>query len=545
VELRQQIGSARMRDSLSCSDSFDCSVRFKCIDLTCYCDPFWGFQGPECDERGDISFFVAIVQAINLCFFSGLSIWCLKYIHLCCTKDHDHKLHLRAASPRKASQKDTSKYNARATTIFFTICACLGSIVYSIANILTALAIDRDMVFERKLKHWLGPVLGVFILLAALNVSMKWVEVAESCAKMKRHSANNLKKSKRVVQVVIVAFFSLELGCLVTRYETLAVTVTALFIAVLAASFAIGGHRLYNVLPKEAKEGNKIAKSVRMIRQTSIWVNFWVLMYEIGALLFVYKYKNDPLTNSAIAPFGLALCSHSIAWIVFWIMQYISATAAKPKNTSVRDEMVGRSRAVTTDKTTGFFMPMKIAVGKASARAASRFRAVSSSLKPPRLKRSASEGDLPQKKNCSDSTGKGEKFSAASTVWHKNGMLDKDSRAASASAGALPPVSRPHSSSEPGKLRVKYAHSVTHSVTHAAGTMGGGRGAAANAAMGGGTGGGAGRARAGTGGGGATNTGTGTGGTADATINELNASTTVVAVAEGAKRPKQAVRSII
>jgi hypothetical protein len=233
---------------------------------------------------------VAVAQAINLCFFGVLSLWCLKYIHLCCTRDHDHKLHLRAATLRNPSQKDaSSKYNARATTIFFTIVACFGSVGYSIANILTALIIDKEMVFERKLKHALGPVLGVFILLAALNVSMMWVEVAESCAKMQRHNSNNLKKSKRMVQAIIVVFFALELGCLVTRYETLAVTVTALFTAILAASFAVGGHRLYNVLPNEAKKGNKIAKSVRMIRQTSIWVNFWVLQYEIGALLFVYK----------------------------------------------------------------------------------------------------------------------------------------------------------------------------------------------------------------------------------------------------------------
>jgi hypothetical protein len=306
----------------------------------CLCSKFFGFSGPECAKQGTNSWLLVGTTSFVIVYVMYLTVWASQTISRIAKIG---KIERRIGKGPAPSLTQRASPSAATTTTFAVCVACVSFLVWQGSWCLTALRVD--WVFERDMKHIVLPMAASFSVMAMLNVSMMWVELALASKNLQRvkvgllrcaapHCAvpcacggstpplppstpipspqDNLHKFKNVVLSLLAFIFILTFGLLFLKKGDAVMSVTALYSLIIAVLYFCAARNITKVTGKKTLLSLKIWSTANRVSASS-------LVYVFSSASFVLLGE-----DSLLRPILMSLAAISIVYSLHCILSYIT-----------------------------------------------------------------------------------------------------------------------------------------------------------------------------------------------------------------------------
>mmetsp|Transcript_19243 Transcript_19243/g.31598 ORF Transcript_19243/g.31598 Transcript_19243/m.31598 type:complete len:409 (-) Transcript_19243:38-1264(-) len=301
----------------------------------CQCNTWYGYQGDNCDEFGTttnvmlaVIIFQIVIGVVLACF--ALSAW-FKYMYTF-RKD-------LLSSPATL----VTLTAATLAVVSFVVCRLL--VVLSTASpnahdAWTSWAEDatKTDVYTLAARPFIF-LTQLFTVVAALHVSVLWVEIANNANKMRVNNVKTVTKYRRAV-VVTEILFGIAIGVVAALGKfQLSVVVGLPFITIMIVTFLVGRHRMVSLLnvtltssvnegsssAEKSKEKDAIHRTRRAMRAINR-CSLLVVIGLVGVLIFslLYFIMGSTFVFDAgwkkFAPYGSFASIYLINDVMYWSM---------------------------------------------------------------------------------------------------------------------------------------------------------------------------------------------------------------------------------
>mmetsp|Transcript_4569 Transcript_4569/g.8629 ORF Transcript_4569/g.8629 Transcript_4569/m.8629 type:complete len:377 (-) Transcript_4569:164-1294(-) len=251
-----------------CNDDLDCENVLVCFtNLTwqandptapsgCLCSSFYGWEGPNCTDFGAQTYLSLFINLVIVLVSATVTLFSFRT---------GYKLY--------SVKQGRNFWNATNVTQLYSIIALISICGFRLVTVLILLTPEQNDEFE------IGADIGVkfhsftvadrvfsavnlvFFTLGTLNLSIMWMEVADSCKRVKALVSSSLSHFRKVVYISQATFVVISIILLTLNMPFLIILATFPYILALGTISYIGQKRLAGVLSEQvalfATSGNE------------------------------------------------------------------------------------------------------------------------------------------------------------------------------------------------------------------------------------------------------------------------------------------------